>query len=87
MIYNLLARITWVATLRSTWCYAGCSLSFDFMEIFRRGLWFIFRMEYQVLKVAGERIASLAATRMLMQDFQMEDKNPDAKGDESDTLI
>lgn len=52
MVTNTLARCLWIFTLQSSWCYAGCSFIFSFIETFRRGQWMVFRMEHQFLKSA-----------------------------------
>lgn len=52
LVLNALGRISWIATLESSWCYAGCALLFAFIEIGRRFMWLAFRLEHQVLKFA-----------------------------------
>jgi len=51
IITNTVARCLWVFTLQSTWCYAGCSFMFTFVEVFRRGQWTVYRMEHQYLRL------------------------------------
>eukprot|EP00730_Choanoeca_flexa_P016981 TRINITY_DN8117_c0_g1_i1.p1 TRINITY_DN8117_c0_g1~~TRINITY_DN8117_c0_g1_i1.p1 ORF type:complete len:486 (+),score=57.05 TRINITY_DN8117_c0_g1_i1:78-1535(+) len=51
IVTNLVARCAWIATVHSTWCYAGCSSLFAFLEILRRGQWIVYRVEHEQLKL------------------------------------
>eukprot|EP00045_Choanoeca_perplexa_P007825 m.72000 g.72000 ORF g.72000 m.72000 type:complete len:483 (+) comp14235_c0_seq1:85-1533(+) len=60
---NLVARFVWILTIDALWCYAGCSGLFAFIEVFRRGQWFIYRLEHEQLKVT-RYVESLKETQL-----------------------
>lgn len=60
IVVDFTIRCLWVATLQSSWCHSGCSMIFSFLEIGRRFMWVVFRIEFQAIKASRAELAGEA---------------------------
>ncbi len=55
MVLNLIGRTIWSLAISPHYCLLGCTLTFGIVEIIRRSIWIVFRVENEYLHAGGQR--------------------------------
>ena len=55
MVLNLLGRVSWSVAVSPAFCTADCTLTLELLEIFRRCMWLLFRVEHEFIETSSQR--------------------------------